>query len=467
LKSERSSRIAWHPIAIAVAVCALVRGSIIAVTMAGIGPLGTFDADPDGYRLLAETLASTGVFGIPTDEGPVDPTAFRPPLYPWVISWFVGTDTKFFIAVGVLHTILGSLTCGVTFVVTGQWTKNLTRRYSLAIPILATTLVAIDPLLITQSTLVMTETLATALAAAVWLAITLAMRSCDRKDQSGGASSDNWVLAVGSWVLVAVLLALSFLCRPTFLVWTFLIVIWLVGRALESRKHRLAFASAAAVIAVVSLTTVAAWTARNQAVVGRPIWATTHGGYTLLLGNNPYFYDDLVSRSFLSAGVWGESWDAEPFHQEWRGRLDDLDQRRRIEGAADDPELSQDQMASDWSKQTIVERPRMFVYACLVRVARLWSPIPRVGDSVTRTSILIGVFYAAVYLCGAIAIARFGRRLAGGIGTPAFLLAVALTVVHAVYWSNIRMRAPVEPMLMTLAALAFVKQPPAGRASPE
>ena len=39
---------------------------------------------------------------------------------------------------------------------------------------------------------------------------------------------------------------------------------------------------------------------------------------------------------------------------------------------------------------------------------------------------------------------------------PPLLLILALTAVHAVYWSNLRMRAPVMPMVAALAAVGFL-----------
>ena len=43
---------------------------------------------------------------------------------------------------------------------------------------------------------------------------------------------------------------------------------------------------------------------RQLSAVGRPIVTTTHGGYTLLLANNPYFYQHLRREP------WGSVWDA-------------------------------------------------------------------------------------------------------------------------------------------------------------
>ncbi len=50
--------------------------------------------DPDAYRVIAETLARTGVFGLPESDGEARPTAFRPPLYPWMLSWLVDGTGK-------------------------------------------------------------------------------------------------------------------------------------------------------------------------------------------------------------------------------------------------------------------------------------------------------------------------------------------------------------------------------------
>ena len=57
--------------------------------------------------------------------------------------------------------------------------------------------------------------------------------------------------------------------------------------------------------------TLAPWAVRNAHVFGRPIVTTTHGGYTLLLGNNPQYYD------FLRAGGWSATWDAKDVYASW------------------------------------------------------------------------------------------------------------------------------------------------------
>ena len=48
---------------------------------------------------------------------------------------------------------------------------------------------------------------------------------------------------------------------------------------------------------LVTSAVVSPWVIRNRLVFGRWIATTTHGGYTLLLGNNPDFYRHLRQRS--------------------------------------------------------------------------------------------------------------------------------------------------------------------------
>ncbi|MFX9077435.1 hypothetical protein ABTN32_20465, partial [Acinetobacter baumannii] len=54
--------------------------------------------------------------------------------------------------------------------------------------------------------------------------------------------------------------------------------------------------------AIGTILTVSPWLVRNWLVFGVPILTTTHGGYTLLLGNNSVFTQDVVQQP------WGTVW---------------------------------------------------------------------------------------------------------------------------------------------------------------
>jgi len=188
------------------------------------------------------------------------------------------------------------------------------------------------------------------------------------------------------------------------------------------------------------------WILRNQIHFGHPVIGTTHGGYTLLLGNNPSFYD------YLGRSAWGSIWDATQFNRQWADRMNDADR-------AD--EVSRDRLAYSDGARTIRHRPRMFLYSCLVRVGRLWSPLPHqtTPNETTARRLArhaVGLWYLVELSLAALGLVIVLRGFPNSGSLPTtwlwgLLLVVSFTAVHAVYWSNIRMRAP----LMPVAALAL------------
>jgi 4-amino-4-deoxy-L-arabinose transferase-like glycosyltransferase len=400
--------------------------------------------DPDAYRRLAVNLVEHGTFG----HGEVS-SAYRPPLYPLVLVPAVSIGRFAEIGIAVTHLLIGVATVLLVY--------HLGRRWGLGrLAVVAAALVACDPILLSQSTLVMTETLATLMAvAALWL-LTLA------------AERPSWlrVAAAGAWI------ALASLCRPTFLVFMAVAAVvlpWPASAWPQRVKTLLAFSAAAAVV-------LAPWAIRNQIQFGKPILGTTHGGYTLLLGNNPSFYN------YLRHGAWGTIWNPDDFFADWSAQL-------AHNGPPD--ELANDRLAYARARQTIDGQPGTFAYACLVRIGRLWSPLPhRIGDveSPARRGLryAVAAWYAVEFALAAVGlmasfwVRRKRDREIGGeedreMGSttlpplpislspylPLFwglLLAVCFTAVHTFYWTNMRMRAPLEPVvaLAAVGGLAWI-----------
>lgn len=138
--------------------------------------IGKLNADPDAYRAISDCLRTTGVYGLVGQEGIGVPTAFRPPLYPVILAWLPSTPS----AVLLLHSLLGGWTVSMTFFATeaflghrafkvsdGKVSDSKLFRLDWA-PFFAAAIVLIDPILLNQSTLVMTETLAAAISANVF-----------------------------------------------------------------------------------------------------------------------------------------------------------------------------------------------------------------------------------------------------------------------------------------------------------
>ncbi|EMI18060.1 transmembrane protein [Rhodopirellula maiorica SM1] len=422
----------------------VVRGGVV------LSNLDQFDQDPDAYRVIAETLSQTRVFGLPATIDPgngtvlsAKPTAFRPPLYPYLLSWLTVDHHVHRVLVGLLHLGLGVLTAVCTLSIASRLIDG--GRYSRA-SILAAVLVIIDPILLQQSTLVMTETIAAALATlCVWFWVCRWMPSP----------------TLAKALIFAVLLALAYLCRPTFLVWAVLMLPAILFSTQICWIRRLACTFSAVTIMVL---VVGLWTVRNQIAVGHPVWATSHGGYTLLLANNPSFYD------YLRHGKFGEAWDAEPFLETYQHRFqgdptsesfwqtDWSDPTAELPPARSLSEHEDDQWSYQAAKATIAREPSMFVWSCFVRLGRLWSPMPHhVAGRSWPPIVIVTLYYLAFWFATIVGLYRIGRVVLAPSWWAIIALVITLSAVHSIYWSNLRMRSPMIPSLAVIAAAGFVR----------
>jgi hypothetical protein len=504
-------------------ICGLLVLSIVIRVAALLLTPHALQDDTDGYWRLAENLVAYGTLG-ESGTGPFfgvkshfantpqaknmdlspsatpRPTAYRPPLYPLVLAPCVALGDYGRAAIGALHVLLGAATVGLVLLV-GRW-WGLKRRGAA----LAALLVACDPILLMWSTRVMTETLATFLAVAGLVALTWTSR---RRSAHDGVSllgtssaaqltySKHCLSQAVAHGLAGAILGLGVLCRPTLLLWTIAAgVAFLLGRQLNCRPQpttrgcgsatatpirpnsrgltapesifdrlRLPLAFALGALLVLS-----PWAIRNQLQFGRPIVTTTHGGYTLMLANNPEFYQ------WLHQGSWGSVWQADQFNADWS--------RCRPPG-----ELQADRLAYHEAWQTIRREPGTFAYACLVRLGRFWSPLPHQVAADERplgrlSRWAVAVWYAAEFFFGAIGLVCLSRgerreerdeendecgmmnaelwpeeidihHSSFIIHHSAFwslLLVGCLMAAHAVYWTDMRMRAPVMPLVALVAA---------------
>ena len=120
--------------------------------------------DVDGYLRLAMNLREQFSYEF-YDTGPL--TAQRPPLYPLLLVPVVGQGDEQLAAIAGLHVLLGIGTVLLVVQLGQEWGLGRWR-------FLAGGLVACDPILLKQSTVLMTETLAAFLAALALLALTAA-----------------------------------------------------------------------------------------------------------------------------------------------------------------------------------------------------------------------------------------------------------------------------------------------------
>ncbi len=386
---------------------------------------GKLADDPDGYRELAENLAREGVYGYGQPGDDIQPTAYRPVLYPLLLSTAV--DAKWQLSlwrVTLMHLALG--------VGTVLLTLNLGERLKLGgWSYFAALLVCCDPILLNQSALVMTETLATFLAV-------LSLWCLTRLTQF--PEWWNALMAGGA-------LGLSALCRPTFLPWIGLVAIALMLLAKVSWSRRAVHATALIAGACLFLLP---WGIRNRVELGKFMLTTTHGGYTFYLGNCHEFFVHLTAGKSLETYDSLEALIMSTIRANSSGNI----------FIVSGDELLVDHQLYQQSFQDIHEEPHLFAYACLYRLYQLINPLPHppakeLGpESVPRKLLrnVVAAWYVAVYLLAILGCIRLRKDFRSPPWLWGVLLVFTFLAIHTFYWTNLRMRAPLMPFIALVAA---------------
>lgn len=426
------------------------------VIRAGVlwGVPGGFSRDIDGYAAVADNLLRHGVFGYGERA-----TAFRPPLYPVLLAAVRASGLSWTWGAGILHLALGLATVSLAMALARRWGFG-------AWAWIAGILTACDPLLLFHSRLLMTETLSAALSAiAVWLATVAA-----RKD------------AATAWFFAGILLGWNALTRPTFLAWIPLAVILVLlcgnrakrcptptegptsleRRSVKSLLTGLAWRPAV-FTALGSAAAILPWGVRNYVVFGSPVFGTTHGGYTFYLANNPDYY------AYLNNPARRGVWDAAAFNRRWEQQL-------YVHGVRDEP--AADRLAYDLARRTIASQPGTFLWACWERLSAFWGLLPNAAEGEESLPRRLGRYAVAGFYALELSAAAVGAWVllrkpsvisfpgSGGTLTRgegddlgrtlalrwALSAAAVLTIVHAFYWTNLRMRTPLMPLVAVFAA---------------
>jgi hypothetical protein len=398
--TPRSANVAWKPswaLGVVVASALIAR---LAVMSAGSG---RFD-DVDNYLPLARSIADGEGLKL---RG--RPTAYRPPLYPLILAPLVAASGEHpLAAVAGLHLLLGGATAGLAFRAAERLGLGTVRATAAGL------IVACDPVLVWQSRFVMTETLAAFLLVA----------SLDAFAREGHLSP----------LLGGGLLGLAGLCRPSALPGAGLTAI--AALLFPPGGTRARVGRGAAIAIGVGLT-LAPWVVRNALMLGEPVWTTTHGGYTLALGNNEVYYRDVLE------GPPGRVWTGRDQWLWW-----DSVKKRTI--GMTEPEA--DRFLRDSVVELARNRPRSFLHACLARMATFWSPVPAAGVY-GRISRLITAAWTIPLLVALVA-GAFHPRFRRWPGVAVVTAILGLSIVHTLFWTDMRMRAPIVPAIALVAASA-------------
>lgn len=374
--------------------------------------------DQDNYIPFAKALIQGEGMSF---EG--QPTAYRPPLYPMVLAplyGLFGDGKAFHASFIVLQSLMGGLTVWLVMrsvqiiLQAGDNNAGLAQQASFQ-SALAGCLTACDPVLMSQSSLPMTETLA---------ALLLAYAA--------------FLLIQGQSFSSGILFGLSALCRPSLLACTALVMFarllsFTDGKTILMRVRESALILTGTVVVLLP------WGLRNWLVLGDPVFTTTHGGYTFALANNPVYYEEVLN------GPPGSVWSGQQ-QKQW---MDEIGPS--LAG------LSEAEAAREMSRRTwkfVFQNPRDFLRSCLARQLHFWSIMPSGQVYGWKIRIITAIWTTPFWILSLISL--FRKASWAWPLVAYFAVIVGLASVHLIYWTDMRMRAPIVPALSVLASGSVV-----------
>lgn len=175
------------------------------------------------------------------------------------------------------------------------------------------------------------------------------------------------------------------------------------------------------------------WAARNRVVLGEWVFLTTRGGVSLYDGVRP--------------GADGSS------------RLENV---QRSEETLPMGELAWHRHFQRESRKAITQEPGRIARLAVVKLKRMWNPIPNVSTYQNAAiRIISGIWMIPLYLLFFIGTIMLTAGRAGTAGKATIWLTwlpiIGLCFVHALFVGSVRYRLPVMPMVEMVAAIAAVK----------
>jgi len=364
-------------------------------------PDGIHGPDAELYDRIAWRLITEGRYIAEDHLGGMS-LATRPALFPVVLGGLYAIFGHAFLAPKMFHCVLGALTCGLTY---SLGREAFDRRAGIFAGVGA----AIFPQLIYYCGTITTETFHIFLLTCAMLLLLMGSRRNVR---------------VTAWLAGGAVLGLAVLARSAMLGLLPVLGVWLL---VVTQSKRAAIARFL-LVAVGTAAVMSPWIIRNYAALGRFVPATTEGGYTFWLTNNPRATGG--GKCYLPE-------DVTPF----KG-LDEVEADRLFY-----------RMGFDFIRSHPGRAAQLFV-AKFGRLWRLWPHADEPAVGVTN-AIIGGVSFVPVLLLAVIGAAMSWARRRDLL--LFYCLIGYTTVVYCVYMAVTRYRAPLMPVLLVLAGFAAAR----------
>lgn len=393
----------------------------LAYTWIAQGPGATPSSDTAQIDAVAWNLANGAGFSYNGPLGPY-PTAIVPPVVPWLVSLLYRSVGHDYFAALVMQCAIGALAGPLAASLGGA-------LFGPAAGALAGWLTACHPLLVFFSAYLLTETTFTT----VLLAALLASVSWVKTPRPGRAFG------------VGMLWGAAILTRPTALLMPALVAVWgwvPLGLTVAARDR----IRQIVLLALGVLLVLAPWSARNSAVAGRFVPLKTGAGRTFLDANREDLWTDPARR-----GGAGDAMESERYAALLRGRS---------EAEGDSVSSAEawkflNAHRAEWPAMALAKLSRFWRLTREAGTTGTWQrpgsplePVLRVLDPLLLWSLVVLPFA----LWGALRSLAGARRWFQSIALATILL---FTLLVLPYWGALRLRAPIEPLVVLLAAFGF------------
>jgi 4-amino-4-deoxy-L-arabinose transferase-like glycosyltransferase len=384
------------------------------------GPHAVPTHDESDYDAIAWNLARGLGYRLAGASG-LYPTAFRPPVLPWLTSLLYRVTGHDYFAALLLQCAFGALVpVALAGLARSTWGSGVARW--------AGWLAAVHPLLVFFSGYLLTETVFS-------LLLVLAL-----------AASVEWLKTPrpGRALGTGLLWGAAILARPNALLLPPLVAAWAwfpLGLTVNGRDR----VRQLGMLALGVMLAVGPWTLRNARELHAFVPVTTGGGKALLDANNPVVWNDTGRRGGAMS-----VYDVEPYASQYRG----LDEARA------------DALSGRLAREFLAEHRAEWPAMAAAKLARFWR-LRSEGGSLTghwtRPGSPLSPVLAAIDPLLAWSLVVIPLALAGTwllLASPKrlflslpLLVIATFTAMAVVYWGALRMRVPIEPLVVLLAAV--------------
>ena len=356
---------------------------------------------------LARSLATGHGFSSPFG-GDTGPSAWTPPVYPWLISLAFRTFGVFSQGAAftmlVFNSVFSALTCWTIF-------RIARRVFNETVAVCSGWVWALLPYAIYWSVAWIWETSLSAFLLSLLFMLTLEMEDDDR---------------LRSWFVYGLVWGIAGLTNTSVLSWLPFSGCWLAYQLHRHGKRTVVPVLLGGVIFWLTLTP---WLVRNYSEFDEPVFVRGDLGVELLVGNNP-----------LAQGWWVST-----YHP---GNSSSLFEQYKEMG-----ERAFDNAQGDQAKEWIAQNPTTFLVLCFRRFIYFWAGIPRHG--LEKIQNLLFLASSLVALGGLLLVLK--RRVHGG-----FLFATLVVFYPLIYYVTFptpRYRHAIDPELAILAVFLISSIP--------